>query len=229
MEKTLPDPVTRYCTSCGAEISTGALFCRKCGKKADEAVRESTSAPPPVQDTKKSNPTMKVVMLIVVVLAGFFAYQFVDHLPGGAHPVIADQPLLAASAIPGGGHYEMGSVEATVSGDEIRIPLSTVEKEKIVAFEYSDGMSTVPLLAFISSEGKLVTSYRMCEPCNSRTYSIDGDRLSCGNCETQWSLRNLDGLQGNCQKFPPDPIPSIIRDGMVVISLQIVRAWSTRL
>jgi len=172
---------------------------------------------------------MKVVGLIVVLLAGFFTYQFVDNLPGGEHPVIARQPVLEASFIPGGGHFGMGTVEATVSGEELLIPLAVIEQRKIVAFEYRDGRSTIPLLAFISSGGKLVTSFRMCEPCNSRTYSIDGDRLSCGNCETQWSLRNLDGLQGNCQKYPPDPIPSIIRDGMVVISLDVVRAWSTRL
>jgi len=172
---------------------------------------------------------MKVVTVIVILLAFFFGYQFVDNLPGGSHPVIARQPTVDASFIPRGSHYDMGSVEATVSGDDLLISLSAVENQKIVAFEYTHGSSTVPLLAFISSEGKLVTSFRMCEPCNSRKYSIDGDRLSCGNCETQWSLTNLDGLQGNCQKFPPDPIPSTIRDGMVVISLGVVRAWKTRL
>jgi len=172
---------------------------------------------------------MKVITVIVILLAVFFGYQFVDNLPGGAHPVIAGQPTVGASSIPEGGHYDMASVEATVSGDNLLVPLSVVENRKIVAFDFKEGLSTVPLLAFISSEGKIVTSFRMCEPCNSRKYSIDGDRLSCGNCETQWSLRNLDGLQGNCQKFPPDPIPSTIRDGMVVISLDRVRAWKTRL
>jgi len=172
---------------------------------------------------------MKIVAAVAIGLMVFFAYQFVDHLPGGEHPLIAGQPSVEEGFIPAGGHYDMSAVDATVEGDRIMVPLRVVEERKIVAFDYTDGTATIPLLAFVSSEGKLVTAFRFCEPCNSKKYAIDGDRLSCGNCETQWSLRNLDGLQGNCQKYPPDPIRSTVRDGMIVIDLRDVRNWKTRL
>jgi hypothetical protein len=217
------------CPSCGGSISPGAAFCGKCGKKLAGNAAKGHPAPPIPEDTKKSNPTMKVVVLIVILLAGFFAYQFIDNLPGGAHPVIAKQPVLDASFIPAGAHYDMAVVEAAVDGDHVTIPISVVEEKKIVAFEYAGETSTVPLLAFVSSEGKLVTAFRICELCNSKEYSIDGDRMSCGRCDTQWSLRNLDGLKGNCQKYPPDPLPSTIRDGLVVISIKDILGWNTRL
>ncbi|HLA99844.1 MAG TPA: Fe-S-containing protein [Bacteroidota bacterium] len=174
-------------------------------------------------------PVSSLLLAIVIGLVGFFIYHFVDNLPGGAHPVIARQPTLATSFIPSAGHYDQIGVVATILGDDVMIPLSVVEEKKIVGFEYSDGTVSVPLLAFISSEGKLVTSFRLCEPCNSKKFSIDGDRLSCGNCETQWSLRTLEGLQGNCQKYPPDPLPSRIENGMIVIRIADIRNWNTRL
>jgi len=225
----MPDTPKRYCPSCGGEISPGAAFCSQCGKKISHSPAAGTPVDPTIQDTKKSNPTVKVLISIVILLAGLFTFQFIDNLPGGPHPVIALQPSLEASSIPTGGHYDMAAVEASVEGNTLTIPVSVVEENKIVAFEYNDGTTTFPLLAFISSEGKLVTSFRMCELCNSKEYSIDGDRLSCGRCDTEWSLRNLDGLKGNCQKYPPDPLPSTIRDGLVVISIKNIRDWTIRL
>lgn len=158
-----------------------------------------------------------------------FLYLFFDHLPGGDHPVIAAQPVVAGAVPAEGGHADQSPVEARLEGPNLVIPLAAVREKRIVEFEYSDGTVTVPLLAFISGEGKLVTAFRMCEPCNSKKFSIDGDRLSCGNCETQWSLNTLEGLQGSCQKYPPQPFPSRIVGGNVVISVAQVRNWQIRL
>ena len=158
-----------------------------------------------------------------------FLYLFFDHLPGGDHPVIAAQPVVAARAQAAGSHAGQAPVETRVEGTNLVVPLETIREKRIVEFEYSDGTVTVPLLAFITGEGKLVTAYRMCEPCNSKTFSIDGDRLSCGNCETQWSLNTLEGLQGTCQKYPPEPFPSRVEDGNVVMSIAQIKNWQIRL
>jgi ribosomal protein S27AE len=166
-------------------------------------------------------------ILLTVCVSLIFGYLFFKYLPGGAHPVIAEQPAVGGSTAPG--HVEQVPVIARVDGANLSIPLSEVVSKRIVAFEYSDGTVTVPLMAFVTGEGKLVTSYRMCEPCNSKTYAIDGDRLSCGNCETQWSLNTLEGLQGNCQKFPPEPFPSVIDGDRVVMSIARIKEWKIRL
>jgi hypothetical protein len=206
------------CGSCGADIRPGLAFCPRCGKPA--------AAPQPIAARPKGGKPVWFILLTICVCA-LFGYLFIDHLPGGQHPVIAAQPGVEGAAT--GGHVDQVPVRATVEGQTISIPLAEVVAKRIVEFEYSDGTVTVPLLAFISGEGKLVTAFRMCEPCNSTKYSIDGDRLSCGNCETQWSLNTLEGLQGSCQKYPPEPFPSVIEGDRVVMSIARVKDWKIRL
>ncbi|MBI1806375.1 MAG: DUF2318 domain-containing protein, partial [Ignavibacteria bacterium] len=82
---------------------------------------------------------------------------------------------------------------------------------------------------FISPEGKLVTAIRICEPCNSHTFRIEGTELACGNCETRWKLNNLEGLQGSCQKYPPAPIASQVIGNEVQIDERLVKNWKTRI
>lgn len=212
------------CRACGAELRPGAGFCPACGAPADAA-----KPAPAVEDTKKSGGKSRWVMGIAAVALAFVAYLFVDHLPGGDHPVIARQPRLEIAPLGPDGHAAQARVEPRIEGDRISIPVSAVLDRRIVEFDFSDGSVTVPLIAFVTAEGRLVTAFRMCEPCNSRKFSIDGDRLSCGNCETQWSLNTLEGLQGSCQKYPPDPFPSRIEEDRVVMDLVAVRGWKIRL
>jgi hypothetical protein len=207
------------CGACGRELHPGMAFCPGCGQPA------STAAPPKADRRKGGKPAWLILLTVCVCV--LFGYLFFDHLPGGEHPVIAAQPGVEGAAI--GGHVDQVPVAATIDGRNLTIPLAEVVGKRIVEFEYSDGTVTVPLLAFISGEGKLVTSFRMCEPCNSKKYSIDGDRLSCGNCETQWSLNTLEGLQGNCQKYPPEPFPSVIEGDRVVMSIARIKEWKIRL
>ncbi len=212
-------PASSPCAACGGEMRQGVGFCPHCGAKRSAN---------PGGSRGKAVPG-KPVWLIVLALGtvGFFSYLFVDHLPGGDHPVIALQPGVSVSA--SGNHADQVAVVPRTEGDNLTIPLSSVRENRIVEFEYSDGTVTVPLLAFVTGEGKLVTSYRMCEPCNSKKFSIDGDRLSCGNCETQWSLNTLEGLQGTCQKYPPEPFPSRIEGDVVVMSIAQIKNWQIRL
>ena len=210
------------CPTCGAEARRGALFCPVCGAKLIVQ-----AAPAGTPGRKGGVPGWFLAAAGIAVAA--FLYLFIDHLPGGDHPVIAGQPVVAGPAAPPDAHADQAVVEARREGSELVIPLGVVREKRIVGFEYSDGTVTVPLLAFISGEGKLVTAYRMCEPCNSKKFSIDGDRLSCGNCETQWSLNTLEGLQGTCQKYPPEPFPSRIEGDAVRMSIGTIKEWKIRL
>ncbi len=215
------------CDRCGAVLRSGAAFCPKCGKR--RAAVPPAHAPAEGKDKQIAAGKPRWVYLVAALGAAFAIYLFIDNLPGGDHPVIALQPGVEADLASDGGHADQVGIAATVEGDRITIPVGEVRAKRIVEFEYSDGTVTVPLLAFITGEGKLVTAYRMCEPCNSRKFSIDGDRLSCGNCETQWSLNTLEGLQGTCQKYAPEPFPSRIEGDRVVMSVAQVKKWQIRL
>ncbi len=213
------------CEGCGGEIRTGAAFCPKCGK------RRASPAPAPATGKDKKIVAVKPrwVFIIAAFAVAFAGYLFMENLPGGDHPVIALQPEVESDPGVTGDHANQVPVTASIDGDQITIPLRDVRAKRIVEFEYTDGTVTVPLLAFITGEGKLVTAYRMCEPCNSKKFSIDGDRLSCGNCETQWSLNTLEGLQGTCQKYAPEPFPSRIEGDLVIMSIAQVKKWQIRL
>ncbi len=218
---------TVSCAACGGDIRAGAAYCPQCGKRRPPAA----PAPLPTEGKDKKIAVGKPRWVFIVAALGvaFAGYLFIENLPGGDHPVIALQPGLEVEPAAAGEHADQVPVTATVEGDRITIPVGDVRAKRIVEFEYSDGTVTVPLLAFITGEGKLVTAYRMCEPCNSKKFSIDGDRLSCGNCETQWSLNTLEGLQGTCQKYAPEPFPSRIEGDLVVMSVAQVKKWQIRL
>lgn len=214
-------PDNQACPSCGNPLRAGSSFCPACGKPA----RAEAAAPGKAEGRRGGKPPW--FYAAAGCLCVVFLYLFFENLPGGDHPVIAEQPGVEGAAV--GGHADQVPVIPTVAGAEISIPLAELVEKRIVEFDYADGTVTVPLLAFVTGEGRIVTAFRICEPCNSKTYAIDGDRLSCGNCETQWSLNTLEGLQGSCQKYPPEPFPSVVRDGRVVMEIARVKEWKIRL
>jgi hypothetical protein len=230
-----------YCTSCGKPLSASAQFCTSCGAKnvpaAVPAPAAGQAAPPPSPPVKKimSRRTKLIYGAAVAVIFAVFLYLFTDHLPGGAHPVIKDQPEIAMATMYMGKVLQPFAVTATVDQGQIRVPLSAVQEHKIIEFEYRTENNIIPLMAYISAEGKLVTSIRMCEPCNSDHFRIEGMELCCSRCETRWKLNNLEGIQGSCQKYPPDPVPSILvqdqspKTEYIAIDERVVRRWKMRI
>jgi uncharacterized membrane protein len=170
-----------------------------------------------------------VYSILAVALASVFLFLFMVHLPGKEHPVIAMQPDIALPITISYTHLEPQHVDATVQNGTISFSLTDLREKKMVEFEYHSATGSIPLLAFISTDGKLITAIRMCEPCNSSKFSIEGDELACGNCETRWKLSNFEGIQGSCQKYPPDPIASEIAGDRVVIQENAVKNWKMRI
>jgi thiol-disulfide isomerase/thioredoxin/ribosomal protein L40E len=65
----------QYCQSCGASIPLGADFCHKCGEKQLEQVERVENIP--TKSIKQhSDPTLKVVAVIIIVVAVWAAYSF---------------------------------------------------------------------------------------------------------------------------------------------------------
>jgi uncharacterized membrane protein len=116
-----------------------------------------------------------------------------------------------------------------VKDGKITFPLEDLRRNRMVAFSYQARTTVIPLLALISPDGKIVTAVRLCEPCNSMDFTIEGNELACSKCDTRWSLTNFEGLQGSCQKFPPAPIPSRVTGDRVEIDESIVANWKLRM
>ena len=223
--------ITSNCTSCGTSLKQDAKFCSNCGSPTKLTSTNTTSIPS-VSKTVKHPMSKKAKVIYTLAAVGLFAvllFTYMSHLPGGEHPIISQQPEVMMASLTTGHAITSEPINATVEDGTISFPLASLREKRMVEFDYRTEIGTVPLLAFISSEGKLVTAIRMCEPCNSKSFRIEGDELACGNCETRWKLNNLEGIQGSCQKYPPDPIPSEVRGNRVVINESLVKNWKMRI
>lgn len=216
------------CSKCQSELKQGAKFCAVCGTDVSSLQTKIPSSSRAVKNPFTPQ-AKRIYFLIAAALFSFFIYLFITHLPGGAHPVIAAQPEIAMATMNIGMTITPEPIDVEIRGGKITFPLSTLLQYHAVSFEYTTPTGVVPLLAFVSPEGKLVTSIRMCEPCDSKNFKIEGTELACGNCETRWKLSNLEGLQGSCQKYPPDPIPSTVEGNHIFIDEKVVQNWKMRI
>lgn len=226
--------MSKYCIECGSALARGAKFCTNCGTAVSaEADKPRTSAFSDKrarvlgQDRKKDSKLFYVIVPIGLLLL-FGLWSFMEYLPNGSNPVIEQQPQVKSSQTYPNSPTRMAFIQASVSDGIIRVPLAEVEKRHLVRFEYKTNGLVIPLLAYISQEGQLVTAISMCEPCNSTTFHIRAENLICNSCGTTWELDNLNGVSGSCQKFPPDPIPSRVVEGQVEIEASIVANWQRR-
>ena len=224
--------IEMLCASCGSNVREGAKFCPSCGNavpliaapRVASTDGRSVSARHPMSGTSKT-----VYALLVIGLFAIFIILFENHLPGKNHPVIASQPEIAMASMYLDQTISPQPIDVSVENGKISFSLPLLLEKKMIEFEYKTPTSTIPLLAYISPAGKLVTAVRVCEPCNSHTFRIEGTEMACGNCETRWKLDNLEGLQGSCQKYPPDPIPSRVVGNLVQIDVSVVENWKMRI
>lgn len=224
--------IKQYCTNCGGELREGVKFCSVCGIRLNEQqMREqNTEQGAPLMHKKGMSKQAKgLYTLAGVAIFASFLWAFVSHIGDQPHPVIEKQQTVAMYTAYTDQKISQSPVEVRVQNGKIIIPLSVVLEKKIVEFEYDSPTTVVPLLAYISNEGKLVTSIRFCEPCNSKSFEIESKELLCGNCTTRWSLNNLKGISGSCQKYPPAPIPSEIVGNEIQIDEKYAREWRLRI
>lgn len=131
-------------------------------------------------------------------------------------------------------HYEklgtvaMSKVEAVVGDGRVAVPLDVIKEKKLVSFEYQNKESRIPLLAYLSPSGKVVTAVSACEPCNSTRFHIEGNELVCDNCLTRWSLETLKGISGGCMAYPPDILFHTVDVGRLMVKEIDVQNWKPR-
>lgn len=123
---------------------------------------------------------------------------------------------------------EMKPVSSVVRNGVIELPLQAIKDNKLVSFSYRAGATEVPLLAYITPSGKLVTAVSMCEPCRSTKFHIEGDILVCNSCGTRWELETLRGISGGCLGYPPDALGNKVQGENVLIKVQDVLNWKPR-
>ncbi|MBU1100582.1 MAG: DUF2318 domain-containing protein [Bacteroidetes bacterium] len=222
----------KNCKNCGEKIDNDNKFCSGCGTKINGNKKtvhhphtNNNSKKQKVLERKKKNNY--VFIIIAIVFVGIL-YSYMGKSSSKETKVLAGQPLLANSTEYPVFPYRAKTINSNVSDGKISIDLGEVEQKKFVFFNYKGTAGQVPLLAYITENGKIVTSVRMCEPCNSTSFHIKGANLVCDACGTTWKLENLEAVSGSCGKYPPDPIPSRIEGKNIVIDEHLVANWTRR-
>lgn len=122
----------------------------------------------------------------------------------------------------------MTRIEATAGKGLVEVALDLVKKNKLVSFEYKRLDGPIPLLAYVAPSGKIVTAIGLSEPCNSRSFHIEGNEIVCNLCLTRWKLETLEAGKGDCPKYPPEMLVHTIHDGRLIIREVDVQYWKPR-
>jgi uncharacterized membrane protein len=176
---------------------------------------------------KKKSPWFFISLIVIAIVLGGVAFWII-HGKTTANPKIASQQKVMDRVDYAGQTIPMTDIVAKVEKGKISIPLDLVKEKKMVRFEYEGNGVKIPLLAYVTLAGRVVTAISMCEPCRSTRFHIQDKTLVCNACNTEWSLETLKGIQGGCVNYPPEVIPSTVEKDRVQIEEKVVLGWKPR-
>ena len=176
---------------------------------------------------KKKSPWFFISLIVIAVVLGGVAFWII-HGKTTANPKIASQQKVMDRVDYAGQTIPMTDIVAKVEKGKISIPLDLVKEKKVVRFEYEGNGVKIPLLAYVTLAGRVVTAISMCEPCRSTRFHIQDKTLVCNACNTEWNLETLKGIQGGCLNYPPEVIPSMVEKDRVLIEEKVVLSWKPR-
>ena len=180
-----------------------------------------------VLDEKKKSPRIFISLIIIALVLGGVTF-WVMQRKTTANPKMVSQQKVIERVDYSGKTIPMTDVVAKVENGKISIPLDLVKEKKMVRFEYEGKGLKIPLLAYITLAGRVVTAISMCEPCRSTRFHIQDKALVCNACYTEWNLETLKGIKGGCMNYPPEVIPSTIEKDRILIEENVVLNWKPR-
>lgn len=212
------------CQQCGTVVNEGANFCPACGHRLSTVVIQQDDA----GLTKRSNKKWLIAGLLLIVaalgLTNYFKILFRTY-----HPVIEQQPSIVVPIDYGvQQQFPSHDIQVKMNQGSIVVPLATVKENKLVRFFDPENIQSVPLLAYITPEGKVVTAMSKSEQCGSTEFYLEGHNIHCARCPSYWNMSSMEAY-ACCQRFYPDPIPSTLVGDNIVIDPQIVRNWKSRM
>ncbi|EEG78191.1 Fe-S-containing protein [Dethiobacter alkaliphilus] len=178
---------------------------------------------------QKSKTPMIVGVLVAVAAVIFIATQFIGggddrNIEYFGEPVAEPRSYI-------GQFIGMTTVEPIFEDGQIKISFDEVNQNNIVYFEGENELGEmVPIMAYITPTGRLFVGSSMCEPCRGTTYSLAGETIVCGNCQTTFTIEDHEFIAGvqACGQYPPTDMYPVIEDGLIIIDEQEVLDWRIR-
>ncbi len=173
--------------------------------------------------------TLRYVLIGIFAIIGvYLIVTLYNYIYFEEHDVIATQPVVSDPVDYTDREIAMTEINGTVEDGYFTFPLQEVLDHKLVRLEYQGPTAIIPVLAYISTRGKLVTSISISEPSNSSRFTIMNNEIHNNNCPSHWELDSMRAL-ACCGNNYPDPIPSEVRDGKVMIAVSTIENWRRRL
>ena len=209
------------CSQCGNNLQDNAVVCLQCGN----IIQSNITAQP----LSKKQRRIKIISGIVVIVVLFSGIGYFAATIGRSfHPIIADQPSVGFGVKASEEKIMSTKITAILEGNDIVFPLESVSNFRIVRLDDPEGKQNVPVLAYLTPRGKIVTAMSISESCRSNDFYLEGNTIHCANCPSYWNMESLEAY-ACCQKYYPDPIPSKVINGQIHISKDVVQNWRTRL
>lgn len=175
---------------------------------------------------KRKFPWISISLIILAIVLGGVAYWLIQGVnstgPETSSQKVTGKVDYTGQTIP------MVDIQAKVENGKISIPLDVVMEKRIVRFEYEGKGLKIPLLAYITMAGRVVTAISMCEPCRSTRFHIKDKTMVCNACYTEWNLETLKGIRGGCMNYPPEVIASTVEKDRILIDEKVVLDWKPR-
>ena len=220
-----------YCPNCGQKLVEAAVFCPECGHRLfSSAVKDNyqkNNKREKVLAGSKSSNKGKYFGLVTILLIGALIF-YINAKPSKEEAIIEQQPKVTDNITYPAVRYDHSYSIAFAQNGKIILPLDIVKEKKFMKFDYIGSNTTIPLLAYLTEDGKVVTAISLCEPCDSKDFHIQGSNLICNSCGTTWNLNDLKAISGSCGKYPPDPLPSIVVGNEIQIEKSLVENWKRR-
>ena len=210
----------RLCRVCGTMVEADRTECGQCGSSvvADVDV-------PPTTVSGAAPPRRWIIRVGVIVAAVAGLWAFYGDAFRSYHPVIASQPEIGSVGV--GPRVNSSLVSARMEGPFIIVSLNDLRERRIIRFFDPESIQTVPMLAYLTPAGRVVTAMSLSENCRSRDFYLEGENIHCANCPSYWNASSLEAY-ACCQKYYPDPIPSTVLGDEVRIQAVTARQWQTR-
>jgi len=216
--------MTNVCRNCGSQNTPGRSTCSVCGAAMTAVAVEGVGSP--AAGSRLTTRRAALVLFPVLAIGGIWLLW--SYLHRSEHPVVQEQPVVADPRVYDSTGVKPVVIAASISASDIVIPLDVVRRNGIVRFEYTEGATPRWLLAYVATNGKLVTAISLSEHCGSTEFLLRGEQIVCANCPSRWHMTSFEAY-ACCGKYYPDPIPSRVEGSTVLIARADVDRWAGRM
>lgn len=163
----------------------------------------------------------------IVILFIFGIYSFYKTMFRDFHPVISNQPKVEFTEMPSNEEIRSTNIEVVRHDDYISFDVNDLIKYSLVKFNDPKNLINVPILAYLTSDGKIVTAVSLSENCKSTDFYLKGKNIHCANCPSYWKKESLEAY-ACCANYYPQPINSKIIGNEIRIYNEILSEWKPR-